>query len=276
MKKLILLTLFLSGVVKAEDNFFSLDKTTVDIAKNELIQVQYMMGEMSHINTEYKLYTDVTLESSDYHSSKIYLDVMPLTGVAYLEAPKKFSIPISLAVLDDAVFPFEKEEERELVINLYSSYNNEILLTETFEITIINSASSTSGNPTITDPSGTWFDRSLAGTGFYIMQYGNGTEIRYNGYSQDGQPLWLVSNVIDETWGQSEAKTFTMYEASPDANTNFNTPPLVVPGVAEWGSLQLQFDSCTTGSATLSGADGTQTLNLSKLANPINVSCVMQ
>ncbi len=275
MKKLILLTLLLSGIANAEDNFFRIDRTTVDLAKNELIHVQFFIGEMSYVTAEYKLYTNADLNSLDEFDNRIYLDITPLSGASYIEAKKMISIPISLAVLDDIVFPYEEDNqtERELVVTIYF---NKTSVTENFEIKIINSNTSESSNPVITDPSGTWFQRSLAGTGFYIMQYGNGTEIRYNGYTAEGQPLWLVSNVIDETWLQSEPKTFVMYEASPDANTNFNTPPLVVPGVAEWGSLELQFDSCTTGVATLTGVDGTQLYNLTKLANPINVNCLMQ
>lgn len=83
MKKLVLLTLLLSGIIKADDNFFSINRTTVDLAKNEQIQVQYTVGAITHISTGYKLYADTDTGSLDNLKNKIYLDIELLSGMHF-------------------------------------------------------------------------------------------------------------------------------------------------------------------------------------------------
>lgn len=45
-------------------------------------------------------------------------------------------------------------------------------------------------------------------------------------------------------------------------------------GVAEWGNVEIRFDNCTSGYAKLSGADGVQIFNLTKLAMQSGIHCV--
>ncbi|MPV86932.1 hypothetical protein [Ostreibacterium oceani] len=210
-----------------------------------------------------------------YDSGKLFFDFILQDPEVDFGVPPGFEL--STQLLPDE-YGISFSDEPTLVVRAYNNFSEEtsfpngspiVLGSETLHITrTVQNAQS------ITDPSGTWYEPSLSGTGFFIMQYGNGTQIWYNGYDAEGQPLWLSSSVINETWVTDEPKTFVMYEGAPDATTNFTTPPANAPGIAEWGSLQLQFDTCTTGSATLTGADGTQTYQLEKLANPINVNCL--
>ncbi len=107
-----------------------------------------------------------------------------------------------------------------------------------------------------------------------MIQVENGSVMYYYGYDAAGKRLWLISEVIDETWIKSEAKTLVMYEGKADTNTNFTTPPANAPGTVEWGKVEMRFDDCSSGSAKLSGADGEQTFTLTKLAVPSAVHCV--
>lgn len=200
----------------------------------------------------------------------VYLDV------SFRE--NNFSVPFPLSTYSVPIHLSSASSQIPVTVRFYSlgsdSYGSENFTNSTGErytqtIEVVSSDKKTK----IKDPSGTWYQPSLSGTGFVVMQYENGTVVQYYGYDAEGGRLWLLSDVMDEAWVKGEAKTLTMYEGKADSATGFTTPPVDAPGIEEWGTLELQFDSCSKATAKLQGTDGEQTFELQPLAKPSAVHC---
>lgn len=140
----------------------------------------------------------------------------------------------------------------------------------------------TPGTPsvqTITSPralSGLWYDPALDGSGFNLVYTQGGLLALYYGYSQAGERLWLISsNIITDPIKFGEPITLNMVQGG---SGTYNAP---APSsqLTNWGTLQIQFnDSCTTGtgtgSATLSGTDGSKAMTLTHLAGVKGLNCM--
>ena len=115
--------------------------------------------------------------------------------------------------------------------------------------------------------SGLWYDPASNGTGFNFIAAENGFFATYYGRSASGQPLWLISTEVPA----GALKTGTQYTTVLGATTagTFSQPAFQVE---TWGKLDITFSSCTRATATLSGKDGTQRLNLQRLTTIGGVS----
>lgn len=216
----------------------------------------------------------------DFETQVLYLDVI-------LEASGlDFGVPVliySTIILNPSDYKrlssVGETSNINLVLRAYENASDEKsypkgtpTVVETLPITIVRSLS---GNHiAITDPTGAWYAPKLDGTGFVLMQVAGGSVMYYYGYDKDGKRLWLVSEVINETWVKGEVKNFVMYEGQADTNTSFTTPPANAPGTVTWGKVEMRFDSCNKGYAKLDGVDGEQTFDLVKLAVPNAVHCM--
>lgn len=266
MKYLLLfLTIFFNSALATMSNF-SIDKTEIDYAKGELITVSFTMAHYE--NTSYRLY-------QDYTNGELFLDFDSPSDFDFLAVYPTYTVPIDLSTLTG--YPLSKSRTWVLNIREVRRSDNIVKQSQSFNITVKNTYPNDKDSSfRLTDPSGSWYDRTLNGTGFTVMQFQNGTVVQYYGYDSDGKRLWLLSDVIDEAWVRAEAKTLTMYEGKADVFTNFTTPPANVPGIAKWGNIEIRFDNCDVGYAKLSGTDGEQTFNLTKLAAPSGVHCMAQ
>ncbi len=279
MKYLLLILSLLIMQVNAqqENRCYTNDKelklyspTVMDWAKNQSItfgrctDIRMGVANIIGYRVHYKnfpnkvIYIDLDLSSglgfgfSDYQEVTQQINIRSVLGHRFTDSNVKL------------IFRSKNEDSDALGVNDYQ-------LIKVFDLTIVNSAANTTP---ITDPSGAWYDPNLDGTGFVLMQLENGSVMYYYGYDNAGKRLWLISEVIDETWIKGEAKTLVMYEGQADVNTNFTTPPANAPGTVEWGNVEIRFDDCNNGYAKLSGIDGEQTFTLVKLAVPGAVHCV--
>ncbi len=108
--------------------------------------------------------------------------------------------------------------------------------------------------------SGLWYDPASNGTGFNLIAAENGFFATYYGRNAAGGPLWLISTEVPT----GTLKTNTQYTTILGATTagTFSKPAYAVE---TWGQLDITFQSCNRATATLSGKDGTQKLNLQRL-----------
>jgi M6 family metalloprotease-like protein len=120
---------------------------------------------------------------------------------------------------------------------------------------------------------GSWYDPALDGQGFSIHKINDQRGVVYfYGFNRDGDRLWLIG-----TWegglAFGEAVTIDMMQASGGQFEFFDPDDIVRES---WGTLQLQLDSCTSGSARLSGLDGVQEFNLQLLAGTHGLGCAIR
>ena len=136
-----------------------------------------------------------------------------------------------------------------------------------FTVKRSNGGGVTTGQLTPAAISGLWYDPASNGTGFNFIAADNGFFATYYGRSAGGQPLWLISTEVPA----GALKTGTQYTTILGATTagTFSQPAFQVE---TWGKLDITFSSCTRATATLSGKDGTQRLNLQRLTNIGGVS----
>lgn len=262
MKKLLLLlcSFFFSSVLMAED--FTIDKTEVDLSVDEVVTVSFASAH----------YATVTTYSIYLKDEAIFLDFKKSAPDGYLAAYPIYSIPINLK-------PFvgigSIDEPKEITINVRElSRVDAVLSSSQFKVKVRTNYSAGHQGNVVTDPTGTWYQPSLSGTGFVVMQYGNGTVAQYYGYDAEGGRLWLISEVMDGAWTTAKTKTLIMYEGKVDSSTGFTKPPANAPGIERWGTLELQFDSCTKAKAKLVGTDGEQSFDLERLATPMAAHCL--
>ncbi len=246
--------------------------TVMDLAKDHTVT----FGKCADIGLGADNITGYRVHYKEFPNKVIYIDLdlssgLDFLGTRYQEIIRQIDVRSVLGhhFTDSNVkliFRSKNEDSDALGVNDYQ-------LMKAFDLTIVNSVAN---KTPITDPTGAWFDPALNGVGFVLMQVENGSVMYYYGYDDAGKRLWLLSEVIDETWIKGEAKTLVMYEGKADANTNFTTPPGTAPGTVEWGKVEMRFDDCSSGFAKLSGADGEQTFTLTKLAVPGAVHCTIQ
>ncbi len=233
MKKILIFLVLFINYSYASMSDFSINKTEVDYTKDEFIIVTFKLsGSKLDSRTEYRLYL--------HENKQIFLDLYsPTDDELPLSFPNlNFAVPVSLKTLTgDFLLP---GETKTVVLNVRKvSSDGRVIQSQQFSILAKNTMPNNSTQVPITDPTGAWYDPALNGVGFVLMQVENGSVMYYYGYDDAGKRLWLISEVIDETWIKSEAKTLVMYEGKADVNTNFTTPPANAPGTVEWGKVEM-------------------------------------
>lgn len=115
--------------------------------------------------------------------------------------------------------------------------------------------------------SGLWYDPAYNGVGFNFLVADNGFFATYYGRSIDGGLLWLITTEVP-TGTLKTGFRYRMVLGHTTAGT-FSTPEFEL---ADWGTLEVTFSSCTRATATLFGKDGAQQLNLQRLGAIAGVS----
>ena len=125
------------------------------------------------------------------------------------------------------------------------------------EVTFTPPADDGSGN----NWSGLWFDSSLDGEGYLLYDTPVGWIVYFFGYTPDEEQLWLISaepiDVGEVIPGQ--IITTQMKVGTPGT---FNNPSPSTE-LADWGSLQMNFDDCNKGIFVLESSS----LSLLKISN---------
>ncbi len=136
-----------------------------------------------------------------------------------------------------------------------------------FSVTASSTGGGNSGQLSPQSISGLWYDPAFNGTGFNFLVADNGFMATYYGRSAGGGLLWLISTDIPT--GPVQVNTrYTLIMGNTTAGT-FSSPAYEM---ANWGQLDVTFSSCTRATATLSGKDGVQQLNLQRLGGVAGIS----
>ncbi len=119
--------------------------------------------------------------------------------------------------------------------------------------------------------SGLWYDPTLDGEGYNIIQSEGATTIFFYGYDSEGNRVWLVTVTNpEEPIGVGNTVTFQVAEGGGDGTFAAPAPSTeLVP----WGTLEVTMTSCTEGVFVLNGSDGSKTSNVIKLAGIAGLSC---
>ncbi|MEM1411907.1 MAG: hypothetical protein AAGH19_06055, partial [Pseudomonadota bacterium] len=120
---------------------------------------------------------------------------------------------------------------------------------------------------------GAWYDPATDGQGFTLHHVSHERGVAYFfGYRDDGSDLWLIGTWEEplsfETTLQIPLRVFQV-PFGLSSRGFFNSDP----ESQEWGTLTLRLDDCSNGEATLTGLDGTQTLDLQLLAGAAGLPC---
>ncbi|MBL4658885.1 MAG: hypothetical protein JKY19_00885 [Alcanivoracaceae bacterium] len=117
--------------------------------------------------------------------------------------------------------------------------------------------------------SGLWFDPTLSGEGYNLLQMDSGFIVTYYGYSQNNERLWLISDVHTEDIEIDQPFSLTLSEG---IGGNFQSPVAPV-NLTDWGTIDIVFDSATTGQFTLNGQDGQKQAQVVLLAGVQGDQC---
>lgn len=118
--------------------------------------------------------------------------------------------------------------------------------------------------------SGLWYDPDKDGEGYNVISGAPGTVIYYYGSTQEGERLWLISELLSNEIGDGTALQGTMYEAE---GGDFYHPAPSATAIRNWGTLEARFDDCAEGRFILSGSDGSKTSDVVKLAGVVGAEC---
>jgi len=120
------------------------------------------------------------------------------------------------------------------------------------------------------DFSGAWADPTLDGEGYLVFQTPAGWLIYYFGYGAEGGFLWLVSELL--TLDQLElGKPFEMQMLIGKPGTFYNPAPS--SDLTPYGTLSVDFTTCTSGQFILDGLDGEKISNVYKLIGVDGTNC---
>ena len=129
------------------------------------------------------------------------------------------------------------------------------------------------GSAQIRDPrglSGLWYEPSSSGQGFeFNWLAGDLLALTFYGHRDDGANLFLTG-VRPGRFGYGETLDIGLNGVS---GGRFNGLDPAAIRTTPWGRLTLRFESCSRAFARLEGADGTQELELVRLALPPGLPC---
>jgi hypothetical protein len=123
------------------------------------------------------------------------------------------------------------------------------------------------GMTNVASVTGEWYDPAHSGSGFNVVMAGTGLILFYYGWDNSGNRLWLISDSGPTPIVMGTSFTLNMSET----NGGSFLSPAKPSTLSQWGTLQLDFSSCTRASAALTGQDGTVTLDLQMLAGVLNM-----
>lgn len=236
--------------------FVQIDKTTVNIARGEIISLAYC--DRINKTNGYQITRD---------GDTVYVDVIADTLADHKKSIRAMHIPIDLRNVN-----IDKKNIN-IVVRAYTSYTTTGQTPMMFTPIPITVNELEKSITAISDPSGSWYDPAYNGAGFVVIQVSGGTLLQFYGYTRTGERLWLLSNLINESWILGQSKTISLYHSAINNAATFSHPPALPPGLIEWGKVKIAFDSCNKGSALLSGIDGEKNFSLQKIVGLTNVLC---
>ncbi len=125
----------------------------------------------------------------------------------------------------------------------------------------------------ITQPaglSGLWYDPALDGEGYNIIYTTSGLLVYFYGYNDQGERLWLVSDLYTGELNFGETVNLSFVELT---GGTFAVPASPANNTSVWGSLEITFDDCRTALFKIDGTDGIKNSQAVKLADISGVLC---
>jgi len=117
---------------------------------------------------------------------------------------------------------------------------------------------------------GLWYDPDLDGEGYNVVTTSSGTIVYFYGSDIKGNRVWLISDLLPGPINSGQSIEIAMYESTGGV---FASPVSSVRGLSRWGKVIFVFTSCTQGTATLEGVDGSKVSNIVKLAGVAGTNC---
>lgn len=191
--------------------------------------------------------------------SLVYESLLPPPGTIFncpfipFPAPATTTLTVALGALPPGTYA--------VTWNTYQSQNSgSPMLLSTAAATLVVAAAPPLG----TGSNGIWYDPAYTGSGFNVLMSGAGLIVTYYGWDAAHNRLWLTSDIGPATITPGLPIVLNMSQTS---GGSFAAPAPPATN-AVWGSVTLDFASCTAAKATLSGKDGTVALSLRQLARP--------
>jgi murein DD-endopeptidase MepM/ murein hydrolase activator NlpD len=128
-----------------------------------------------------------------------------------------------------------------------------------------------SGPPLADAPlSGLWFDQSREGEGFNIVVTTGGAVLYYYGFNQDGQRLWLISDLVEGNLAMGKKSEVILFEA---VDGEFSHPVPSREALDPWGTATITPVDCSKIEIIIDGEDGRKVSNTERLAGIIGLEC---
>lgn len=126
------------------------------------------------------------------------------------------------------------------------------------------------GSAPVSDWSGLWFDSSLDGEGYLLFDTPVGWVVYFFGYTADEEQLWLISELVDlDNPEPGVSYTINMLVGNPGTFDN----PAPSQDLLEWGTLQVNFNDCNSGTFVLQSLTQLKISEVTKLAGIDGTQC---
>jgi len=126
------------------------------------------------------------------------------------------------------------------------------------------------GQPSIQNQlavNGLFYDPNKGGHGFDVNQTEFGLMIYYYGHTKDGERLWLISDLFTGSVEYNVPVALGLFEVK---NGVFGDP---VKSETRWGDMTFTLTDCDHGVASLTGIDGSFSVNVVRLAGLNGMDC---
>jgi hypothetical protein len=149
----------------------------------------------------------------------------------------------------------------------FNGYDYTLATTATDLVLTVGSAATPAVSLSPQQLTGAWYDPAYSGSGFNVLMTQAGLSFYYYGWDQNGNRLWLASDLGPTEITTGTDITLTMHETN---GGHFMTPAPSSTGTA-WGTLTVNFSGTGKATATLVGNDGgSVALTLQMLAATTN------
>ena len=118
---------------------------------------------------------------------------------------------------------------------------------------------------------GAWFDFSTEGEGFNLVVTPIGSVVYYYGFDKNGDRLWFISGLMQDTLEVGKAVTTDLFKAT--AGT-FDQPVPSDQALANWGKLTLVAVDCGHLTYTMNSMEGDKISNTVKAAGVVGLNCI--
>lgn len=121
---------------------------------------------------------------------------------------------------------------------------------------------------TISGVSGNWFIPAESGDGLNLVMTDHGLAGYFYGYDQNGEPLWLLTNLYKGPIIPGREITVNVRQGTGGNLSDASNAELEI-----WGTMTLLFKDCDSAIASFEGLDGTRSMSLEQLVKIAGTTC---